>query len=149
MTKIEQVNNEEGKKIVDINGVKMEIDMRNVKVISNFKCGDKIKVLLKDYSQYKSYPGVIIGFDDFKELPSILIAYLKDEYGSAEVEFLTYNKKSENIEICQQNGMERTFSKQDAFSKIERKIDEKQKELDILIQKKKYFESNFNQHFTD
>lgn len=41
---------EEYKKIVEINGIKMEVDMRHAKTIDTYKIGDRVKVLVKQYS---------------------------------------------------------------------------------------------------
>ena len=41
------------KQIVEINGVKFEVDMSSAKIISEYKIGDKINVLVKDYQEKK------------------------------------------------------------------------------------------------
>jgi hypothetical protein len=140
---------EDTKRIVEIGGVKVEVDLRDCKVIENYKVGDQVKVLMKNYSDYKSYPGVLIGFDDFKEHPSLLIAYLKSDYSGAEVEFLTFNSESKDIEICPLNKLDKFFSKADALEKLNKKITQKETELQELQQKKKYFESTFNKYFEE
>ena len=80
---------EEQTRIVEIGGIKVEVDLRNCKVIENYKVGDQVKVLKKKYSDsYETFPGVIIGFDDFQNLPSILIACLKADYSGQKLNFL-------------------------------------------------------------
>lgn len=138
---------EEEKRIIEIGGIKMEVDLRDCKVIENYKVGDQIKVLVKDYSEYKAYPGVIVGFDAFEILPSIQIAYLKDSYGDAEVSFLTYNTQTKDTEIAPLNKLDKYFSKTDAIEKLDKKIGKKKEELQELEQKKKYFESTFHKYF--
>ena len=72
------------KTIIEINGVKMEIDLRQATVVENFKVGDKVKVLIKTYNDsFQSHVGTIVGFDAFKERPTIILAYLANDYGSA------------------------------------------------------------------
>ena len=93
----------ENKRIIEVNGVKMEIDLRTAKVVENYKVGDYVKILVKDYSGYKSYIGNIIGFDNFEKNPTIVIAYLKNEYSTASIEFAYYNSQSEEIEITTLN----------------------------------------------
>ena len=66
----------------------MEIDLRQAKVINNFKVGDTIKVLIKQYSEYKSNVGMIVGFDEFQKLPTIVIAYLDIDYSAASIKFV-------------------------------------------------------------
>ncbi|MHC4294732.1 MAG: hypothetical protein ACYSTL_04025, partial [Planctomycetota bacterium] len=51
-------------RVVEINGVKLEVDLRHAKVIDQFRVGDRVKVLKKKYEKvYESHPGAIIGFD--------------------------------------------------------------------------------------
>lgn len=35
---------EENKKIIEVNGIKMEIDLREAKIINNYKVGDSVKL---------------------------------------------------------------------------------------------------------
>lgn len=64
------------------------------------KIGDQVKVLIKNYGdEYKSYRGVIIGFDDFKNKPAINICYIDSDYSSAEVKFVSYTENSKNCEV--------------------------------------------------
>lgn len=137
------------KRIVEINGVKIEVDLRDCKVIENYKVGDQIKVLIKlDYStKYKTYPGVIVGFDDFKNLPGIQIAYLEADFSTAEVKFLTFNGATEGIEIAPLNSLDKYFSKAQALEKLDKQITAKQLEIEELEQKRKYFESTFHKYF--
>ena len=108
---------ENNKRIIEINGVKMEIDLRNATVIDNFKVGDTIKVLVKGYNDYKSHVGMIVGFDEFQKLPTIVIAYLDIEYSGANIKFVYYNSESNKdwIEI----------TKKEAISKLQDHLDGK------------------------
>ena len=40
----------EEKRIIDINGMKMEVDLRTAKRIDTFKVGDNVKVLATEYN---------------------------------------------------------------------------------------------------
>lgn len=43
--------------IIEINGVKLEIDLRHAKRIDNLRVGDTVKVLRKRYDDsYESFP---------------------------------------------------------------------------------------------
>ena len=44
--------------IIEINGLKLEIDLRSAKRIDSFRVGDNVKILRKDYNSYKSCYGV-------------------------------------------------------------------------------------------
>lgn len=137
---------ESGKSMIEIGGIKMEVDLRSAKRIEHYKVGDAVKVLTKTYSSaYKSSPGIIVGFDAFKELPTILIAYLELEYASAEMKMLYLNSQSEGVEICQANENELNLDKDSALELFERKIQQKKHELDDLCNQKNYFENKFGQ----
>ena len=65
------------KETVEINGVKFEVDMDTAKRIDTFKVGDNVLLLDKRYNSSEIYTGVILGFYNFKELPTIQVAYFK------------------------------------------------------------------------
>jgi hypothetical protein len=134
-------------RVVEINGVKMEIDLRTAKTIENYKVGDNIKVLIKEYSDYKSYAGVIVGFDEFVTLPTIIIAYLKLEYSSAEIKFVYINAQSKDVEICASNEKEIPFEKGRVLEMMDKKITEAEVSIVDLKNKKEYFLNNFNAYF--
>ena len=86
--------------VIEINGVKLEVDLRTARRVENIRVGTRVKVLQKKYSDsYEIRHGVVIGFEPFLELPTIIIAVAKIEYNSATVEFVYFNSKSEGIQI--------------------------------------------------
>lgn len=110
---------ESTKRIIEINGIKMEVDLRDVKIIENYKVGDNIKVLIKKYSDnYVSHVGVIIGFDNFEAHPTVVIAYLNVEYNKASIEFLYFNSHSKDVEITQLNDWDLPLQKSDVIEKF-------------------------------
>ena len=136
--------------IIEVSGVKLEVDLREAKKIEKYRVGDNVKVLKKgQYSSdtYKSYPGVIVGFDAFKERPTIVIAYLDVDYSSAKVGFLYLNKDSSDVEICPMIGEDVVINKTTAIEALDREIIKKQQELQDLEMKKKYFLDNFGKYF--
>jgi hypothetical protein len=140
---------DEHKKIIEINGVKMEVDLREVKVVDSYKVGDNVKVLIKDYSTYKSYPGVIVGFDQFKELPTIIIAYVKIEYSEAEINFVYLNSQSKDVEICPSNKHDIGFNESQVIEMFDKEIETTEKKLREVKMKRNYFITNFNKHFKE
>ena len=111
---------EDTKRIIEVNGIKMEIDLRNATRVDQFKVGDHIKVLVKDYSDYKSYIGTIIGFDNFEKTPTIVIAYLKTRYNEASIEFLYYNAKTEDAEITSLNNWDVPVTKAEVLNRFDK-----------------------------
>jgi hypothetical protein len=137
--------NDNNKTIIEINGVKLEVDLRDAKRIDSFRIGDSVKVLVKEYSSYKSYHGVIVGFDDFKKLPTIVVCYLKDDY-AASVAFAYVNSETEDIELCPETRPD-LIDKATACQKLDREIAKKEAELEELNARKSYFIENFDRHF--
>jgi hypothetical protein len=135
-------------KIIEINGIKMQVDLRNAKVIDEYKVGDNIKVLIQDYSDnYKSYIGTIIGFDDFEKTPTVVVAYLKTEYSSATIEFLYYNRQTKNAEIAALNDWDLPLTKSQVLDNFHREQLKKEQELKELQQKERMFEKLFGKYF--
>lgn len=146
---IEEESKDLTKKIIEINGIKLEVDLTKCKVITQYKVGDKVKVLVKDYSSYKSCPGIIIGFDNFKVLPTIIIAYLNLDYSSAELVFVYINNESKDIEICSADKNEFMLDKGSILEKMNRVITTKEVELEDLKAKTQAFVDKFNCYFSD
>ena len=137
----------ENKRIIEVNGVKMEIDLRQAKVIDNYKVGDYVKILVKDYSGYKSYIGNIIGFDNFDKTPTIVIAYLKSEYSSASIEFAYFNSASDGIEITTLNNWDIPLKKSTILEQFQKEILKKEQEITEMKNKAVIFETLFGKYF--
>jgi len=137
------------KQIVEINGVKFEVDMSKAKIISEFCIGDKVNVLVKDYQEKKVHPGIIVGFDNFKELPTITIAYLVISYNEASIKFVHFNSESKDVDIAPCRESELIFGYGDIIQKMDREIAAKEKEVEDLLRKKNYFINNFSKHFEE
>lgn len=139
---------QENIKIVEINGVKMQIDLRQAKVIDQYKVGDNIKVLVQDYADdFKSYVGTIIGFDEFEHTPTIVIAYLKTDYSGADIKFLYYNSKTKNAEICPLNDWDMPMKKSDIIKEFSNERNKRVQEIADIDKKERVFESLFGKYF--
>ena len=140
-------------RIVEIDGIKLEIDLRTAKKIEHYRVGDNVRVLIKGYSDsYKVHAGVIVGFDGFEKLPTICIAYLEVGYNTAEVKFAYINagqeSKDTKIEIAPAFDLQELhFQKSDVKSIMQGMIDKKQEEIQDLELKKAYFEKYFSKYF--
>ena len=138
----------ENKRIIEVNGIKMEIDLRTAKRIDNFKVGDAVKILKERYSDdYQSHLGVIVGFDNFEKHPTIVVAYIEMDYNEAKIKFAYINSVSKECEICPVNEWDVPFSKQDVLDKINREIEKKQQEIMDLVSKRDYFNNMFGKYF--
>lgn len=133
-------------RIIEVNGTKLEIDLRQARTVDSYKIGTNVKVLIKEYSSYKSYHGVIIGFDEFKMLPTIIICYVKPDYSETSINFVYYNAESKDVEICPA-GEDACIDKQLIDQALDKKIESKRAELVDLEFKKSYFDAKYNQYF--
>lgn len=141
---------DENKRVIEVGGVKMEIDLRYAKTIDTYRVGDNVKLLKKNYGDsFTSYPGVIIGFDAFALRPTIVIAYVKLDYTEAGVQFEFLNADTKEVEICPMNGPEHVIDKQRAVDMLDKGIAIKERELEDLKAKKNYFLKYFNQYFVE
>lgn len=137
------------KRIIEVNGVKMELDLRHAKVVDNFRVGDNVKVLVKHSyeSKYESKAGVIIGFDNFQKLPTIVIAYLDMNYSEAAIKYVYLNENTKDVEVCPANEGDIPFEKERVIELLERDILKKEEELRASRTKKEHFHKMFGAYF--
>lgn len=133
---------------VEINGIKFEVDLRNAKKVERLKVGTPVNCLVKRYSDYAVYPGVVIGFNAFEKLPTIVIAYIEVNYGSADLKFYAYNSQSTEFEVVADVDFTRLeISKDRIIELMDKDITKKQLELDEIRQRKEFFLKNFGSYF--
>ena len=132
---------EENKKIIDINGVKLEVDLRTARRIDEFKVGDTVKVLDQRNDKNEMRTGVITDFANFKELPTIMVAVYKagDYWSKPTIEFIPYNADTEEIEIVGVSAEEIMVSHETIVQKFDDEIAKKRDELNDLIIKRDTF----------
>lgn len=138
-------------KIIEINGIKMEVDLRQARVIENYKVGDNIRILKKEYSdKYKVYQGVIIGFDEFQKLPAVEIAYLEISYSDVKIHFIAFNEQTDEIEIAPAGNVnDLRFKKSDVISSMNAEIEKLKEQIKDIERKRLYFEENFSKYFKE
>lgn len=142
------MNNNEYIKQIEINGIKVEVDLRTCKTISTYKIGDNIKVLKKNYGDnFSVHSGVIVDFVAFRERPAIVIAYFDQNYNSTDIKFETITQDSTDIEIAPCLPHELKVNKDRVIDKFDIAIADKEREADDLRQKKDYFIQNFSKFF--
>src|SRR6478609_5135979 len=119
------------KTIVEINGLKMEVDMRHATRIDTMVVGSKVKVLVKsDYSSPEVYSGVVVGFEAFKDLPTIIVCYLVVSYNEAKLQFAYINSDSaKKYDIVLSVDEEIPIEKADVLSRMDKEIAKKQEEI--------------------
>ena len=134
---------------IEIDGVKVAVDMRTVKKIDVYRVGDNVKVLKKSYDKYHTYSGVIVDFVNFKELPAIVVAYFIQDYSSTSIEFETITKDTKDIEIAPCLPHELSINKNRVIDKFNYEIEQQQHKVDELKAKRDYFLENFGKFFEE
>ena len=141
------MENKEFIREIEINGIKLEVDLRTCKRVDTFKVGDNVKVLKKNYDNYSVYSGVIVDFVAFKQKPAIVVAYFNQDYSGVSIKFETITEDSKDIEIAPCLPHELKLNKARVLDKFDLQIADKEREADELRQKKQYFIDNFGKFF--
>ena len=136
-------------RIIEINGVKLEVDLRTAVRVDRLKVGDKVKLLIKGYGDsFTVCAGMVIGFEPFEALPTIVVAYVSGDY-SPDIKMLYYNAKSKDAELVPAIDEDLLLSKTEVLERIERQIAEKEGQITDLKQKQAYFLRHFDAYFED
>ena len=135
----------EEKRIIEVNGVKLEVDLRRARRIDEFKVGDTVKVLDKRNDRNELKTGVITDFANFKTLPTIMVAVYQegDYWHKPNIEFIPYNADTEGIEIVGVSAEEIIVSRETIVNKFDDEIAKKRDELNDLIMKRDTFVKYF------
>ena len=142
------------KRIVEIDGVKIEVDLRNAKVIDTYHVGDPVMVLhnADQYNEALICTGVIVSFNEFNGIPAIQVMELNmrsysDDVGFKIVSIVHGDKPKRGISIAPYNRYEGLISKSNVVTKLNRKIAQKELELEELNSQMKYFVDEFSKSF--
>ena len=133
---------------IEINGVKLKVDLRTAKRIDELKIGSRVKCLVKRYSDWATYPGVIVGFEPFPSKPTIVVAYLETEYSTASIKFQSFNSDTKDFEVVadvDHNALE--VNREHVLNLFERDSAKKELELQEVRQKRQFFLDNFGTFF--
>lgn len=141
---------ESSRRVIEINGVKVDVDLREASAVETLRVGDAVRVLTKDYaSNYKVSSGCVIGFEQFKSLPTIVIAYADVSYSDADVKFLHYNNASKDVEVIAADEATKIgFDMQAAKDALAKKIEKAELALKEAHEKRDYFIANIGRAWT-
>lgn len=138
-------------KIIEINGVKFEVDARTatLRQLDHIKIGSRVKVLITGYGDtVEVHHGAVVGFEPFADSPTVIIAYLKTAYNSpAEIKFLYFtNKSKEKIIVSDENDRE-SLEASNIVALMDKEIAKKKNEIQDLEDRKAYFLQNFKAYW--
>lgn len=135
--------------VIEINGLKLEVDLRNARRIDTLQVGSRVKCLVKSYGgSFSTHAGVVVGFEPFPSAPTIVVAYLDTGYGSGTLKFHSFNSQSKDFEIVvdiDANALE--VDKAHILSQFDREAEKKRQELEDVIAKRKFFLDHFGRYF--
>lgn len=134
--------------IIEINGVKMEVDLRTAKRVDNIKIGDRVKVLKKTYDSHEVYTGIVVGFEPFAKLPTIIVAYAESSWSATSIKFLHYNSATKDSEIVVSNNADFDDDRERIVAGFQRDIEKKRAEISALEEQLKYFQTNFGAYWS-
>lgn len=143
---------DEQKTIIEVNGVKLEVDLRNARRVDTLRVGDRVKCLVKSSygGSMATYAGVVVGFEPFPSLPSIVVAYLDTGYASGTLKFHTFNAETKDFEIVadiDNNALE--IDKGNIIAQFDRELAGKRQEIENIEAKRAYFIAHFGRYFTE
>lgn len=132
------------KTIIEVNGIKLEVDLRTAKRVDTLRVGDRVKVMVKQYDGYKVFPGVVCGFEPFESLPTIIVAYLESDWSEAKLKFAYLNSQTKETEVIKAIDNDHLdLDKANVLSMLDRAIEKKREELQEIERRKEFFISNF------
>lgn len=139
----------EGKTIIEVNGIKLEVDLRSARRIDTLAIGSRVKCLRKGYGgDMTTFPGVVVGFEPFPTLPTIVVAYLDTGYGSKGMVFKSFNAETKDFEVVadlDNNALE--VDRANVLANFDREIDKKQREIDEMKAHRDFFLAKFGSYF--
>lgn len=137
------------KQTVEINGVKLEIDMRYAKRIEELRIGSRVKVLIKSYSGWDAHSGVVVGFEPFPERPTIIVAYIETGYNKAEMKLLHWHKDTTDHQIIAALDDDFSVTKSEVLGWFDREEQKKNDEIAEIKAKRAFFLDRFKAYWQD
>lgn len=132
---------------VEINGIKMQVDLRHARRIEEIRIGDKVRVLTKTYSGHEVYNGVVVGFEPFQNLPTIVIAYMKTEYSKIDLAFVHWNANTKDVEVVKAVDDDLDLNKANVLGYFDRQRAKLDREIEELEERRKYFLDRFQTYW--
>lgn len=140
----------EGRTIIEVNGVKLDVDLRTAIRVDTLRVGDRVKVLTKNSYEtaHKVHPGVVCGFEPFGKLPTIIVAYLDIDWSEAKLKFAYLNAESKDFEVIKAvDNDSLDLDKANVIGLLDRDIAKKQAEVDEAMRRRDYFLREFGAYW--
>ena len=134
------------KRIIEIDGMKVEVDLDTARRIDTFRIGDNVRVLDKTSNPVKVKNGIITAFNNFKDEPCITVAMFDagDYWSKPSIKFIYIHSGMDNeYEIVLASDDEIKASGDGVVQRFEECIASKQHEVDQLKAQLDYFKTYF------
>jgi hypothetical protein len=136
------------KTIIEVNGVKLEVDLRHAKRVDELRVGDRVKVLTKGYSDYSVHAGTIVGFEPFAKLPTIIVAYVEKSYQKAEIKFVHFNAQTKDVELVKAIDDDAIdIDKMNVIQQLDAEVARLRDQIAEVERRKQYFLDNFKAYW--
>lgn len=135
--------------VIEINGVKLEVDMRTARRVDQLQVGSRVKLLIKNYSNYAAYPGVVVGFEPFPDRPTIIVAYIDASFSKAEPKIAHFHKDSEDVQLVPAVDDDFSVTRAEVLSWFDREDARLSRERDELAAKRRFFVDRFKAYWQD
>ena len=136
------------KTVIEINGVKLEVDLRYARRVDTLRIGDRVKCLAKSYSAWHTFAGIVVGFEPFPTLPTIVVAYLDTNYNSGTLKFASINAETKEFEIVPDlDANALAVDKAHILNQFDREAAKKKQELEDIEAKRSFFLAHFGLYF--
>lgn len=133
---------------IEVNGIKMEVDLRHAKRVEEVRVGSRVKIVDADNTGQAVHHGLVIGFEPFTDFPTIIVAYIETGWGGSEVKFAYINSKNKKWSmIVAIDDDQFDLDKQEINASFDKKIETKQNEIKELQEKKDYFNKKFQSYW--
>ena len=103
---------------------------------------------MKTYSSYEVKHGVVVGFEPFQKLPTVLIAYLTTDFTGGDVKILAWNSETEDTEVVAATD-DILFDKDEGMRALDRAIDKAEADLASAQERKVYFLKHFRAYWSE
>lgn len=136
--------------IIEVNGVKLEVDLRTAKRVDTLRVGDRVRVLIKEPygSGLKVHAGTVVGFEPFEKLPTVIVAYMDRDWSKCDVKFVYFNTETKDTEIIKSiDNDQLDVDKSGVIELFDRQIEAKRAELQDIERKKSFFLAEFRKYW--
>ena len=135
----------------EIQGHTFEIEEQKAVRVETLRVGDRVNVLHKpSYGSKQVYAGVIIGFEPFPSLPTVLVAYIEQEWSQAKIKTVAFNEETKDFEMVKalEAPARGDLDKENVIALFDREIEKAVQALRDAQDKKAYFVRNFAAYWT-